>query len=59
MSDFGTLVTNIFDAIWTIARIPIFKEYVNGLYVVICPLDIAMFCMIGSALLYVIKKFIM
>lgn len=59
MNDFGVLVSSIFDAIWTIAQIPIFKEYINGVYVVIRPLDIALFGMLGSALVYIIKKFIM
>lgn len=58
MNDFGTLVRMMFDAIWTIAQVPIFKEYINGVYVVIRPLDIALFGMLGSALVFVIKKFI-
>lgn len=58
MNDFGVLVSNIFDAIWTIAQFPIFKEYINGVYVVIRPLDIALFGFLGSALVYVIKKFL-
>lgn len=59
MNDFGILVKQIFDAIWTIAQFPIFHEYINGAYIVIRPLDIALFGMLGSALAFVIKKFIM
>lgn len=59
MNDFGILVSTIFNAIWNIAQVPIFKEFINGYYVVIRPLDIALFGMLGSALAYVIKKFIM
>lgn len=59
MNDFGALVSTIFEGIWTIAQFPIFKEYINGAYVVIRPLDIVLFGMLGSALVFVIKKFIM
>lgn len=59
MGDFGILVSNIFDAIWTIAQIPIFTEYIHGAYVVIRPLDIFIFGLLGSALSFVVKKFIM